>query len=125
MRLAREKRARAGSRNGQKKVQVNENIKKSGPLITGEGGSRLVLNIVLILARQSYQYKVYPPIPKDELILFPAKHFLFGSELTLWDSLYKGMTGIKGLLFYCIHLLAFLQLLDYLYSTHPTISLDH
>jgi hypothetical protein len=38
------------------------------------------------------------------LIFFPAKHFLFGSELTLWDSLYKGITGIKGVLFYCIHL---------------------
>ena len=43
-------------------------------------------------------------MPKDELIQNPAKHFLFGSELTLWDTLYKDMTRVKGLLFYCIHL---------------------
>jgi len=35
----------------------DKNIKKSGPLTMGEGGSRLVLNIVLILGRQSCQYK--------------------------------------------------------------------
>jgi len=23
---------------------------------------------------------------KEELMVIPAKHFLFGSELTLWDS---------------------------------------
>jgi hypothetical protein len=37
--FTREKQARAGSRNGQKKVQVlTKNIKKSGPLIIGDRG---------------------------------------------------------------------------------------
>ena len=46
-----EKRARAGSRNGiQENPGFNKNIKKSGPLIMGEGGSRLVLYINYILA---------------------------------------------------------------------------
>jgi len=40
---------------------------------------------------------------KEELIVFPAKHFLFGSELTLWDSSCRDMKWIKGLLFYYIH----------------------
>ena len=43
--------------------------------------------------------KDIPPIPKTKLIQNPAKYFLFGSELTLWDSLYKDIIGIKGLLF--------------------------
>jgi hypothetical protein len=37
------------------------------------------------------------------LIQNPAKTFLSGRNLTLWDSLYKDMTGMKGLLSYCIH----------------------
>jgi len=43
--------------------------------------------------------KDIPAIPKNKLIQNPAKYFLFGSELTLWDSLYKDIIGIKGLLF--------------------------
>ena len=44
------------------------------------------------------------PNNKEELILFLAKYFLFGSELTLWDSSCRDKTGIKGLLFYYIHI---------------------
>jgi len=34
----------------------------------------------------------------------PAKTFLFDRDLTFWDSLYRDMTGITGLLSYCIHM---------------------
>ena len=48
VRLREEKRARAGSRNGtQESPGFNKNIKKSGPLIMGEGGLRLVLILIL------------------------------------------------------------------------------
>jgi hypothetical protein len=50
VRLREEKRARAGSRNGiQKSPGFNKNIKKSGPLIMGEGGLRLVFILILYL----------------------------------------------------------------------------
>jgi hypothetical protein len=36
-------------------------------------------------------------------MVFLVKYFLFGSELTLWDRLCKGVTGMKRLSFYYIH----------------------
>jgi hypothetical protein len=45
-----EKRARAGSRNGTKEsAGFNKNIKKSGPLIMGERGSKMALILILFL----------------------------------------------------------------------------
>jgi hypothetical protein len=41
---------------------------------------------------------------KEELILLSLQAFPFWNDLMLWDSSCKDMTGIKGLLFFCIHL---------------------
>jgi hypothetical protein len=116
--LWKEKRARAGSRNGiQESLGFSKNIKKSGPLIIGVKGLDSSS-----LSSDSYFSSIYiinirntPLNNKKELILFPAKYFLFGSELTLWDSSCRETTGIKGLLFCYIHI----QRLDKAYQSFP------
>jgi hypothetical protein len=71
----------------------------------GEGGSRLVLilYIIIILARYIFINIRDTPMYKEELILLSLQAFPFWDDLTFWDSSCRDMTGIKCLLFYYIH----------------------
>ena len=46
----------------------------------------------------------HPLYNKEELMVLSLQVFPFWDDLTLWDSLYRGMTGIKGVLFFCIYI---------------------
>jgi hypothetical protein len=94
-----------------KKRRFKQKYQEIGPLNNGGQGARSSSPsscsrsslIVLLVIRDLLLY--LSPISKDKLIPNPAKTFLSDRNLTLWDSSCKDMTGIKGPVSYCIHLL--------------------
>ena len=81
-----------------RKYRFQQKYQKIGPFNNGGRGFKTDPRIdSLINIRDT------PLITKDKLIQRSWQVFLFWDDLTLWDSLCKDMTGIKGLLFYCIH----------------------